>query len=81
MLEERGDIHHLFPKKYLMKNGITNKSMYNQIANYTYLQTEINIKISDNAPKEYMSVVMNQLETGKGIYGGITDKEGIEEES
>lgn len=75
MLEERGDIHHLFPKKYLMKNGVTNKSMYNQIANYTYLQTEINIKISDDAPKEYMSVVMNQLETGKGIYGGITDKE------
>ena len=75
MLEERGDIHHLFPKKYLMKNGVTNKSMYNQIANYTYLQTEINIKISDDAPKEYMSVVMNQLETGEGIYGGITDKE------
>ncbi|SEP67396.1 Protein of unknown function DUF262 [Lachnospiraceae bacterium RM5] len=75
MLEERGDIHHLFPKKYLIKNGLSNKSMYNQIANYAYLQTEINIKISDDAPKEYMSVVINQIETGNGVYGGITNKE------
>ena len=37
MLEERGDIHHLFPKKYLIKNGIASKGMYNQIANYAYL--------------------------------------------
>ncbi|WP_026503999.1 GmrSD restriction endonuclease domain-containing protein [Butyrivibrio sp. NC3005] len=73
MLEERGDIHHLFPKKYLMKNGITNKSLYNQIANYAYLQTEINIKISDDAPNEYMSVVLGQIETGQGVYGGITN--------
>lgn len=75
MLEERGDIHHLFPKKYLMKNGIANKSMYNQIANYAYLQTEINIKISDDAPKEYMSVVLGQIETGQGVYGGITNRD------
>ncbi|MCR5607669.1 MAG: DUF262 domain-containing protein [Lachnospiraceae bacterium] len=75
MLEERGDIHHLFPKKYLMKNGISNKSMYNQIANYAYLQTEINIKINDEAPKDYMDKVLNQIETGKFVYGGITDKE------
>ena len=74
MLEERGDIHHLFPKKYLIKNGVSSKGQYNQIANYVYLQTEINIKISDDAPKEYMSVVMEQCESGKGVYGGITDR-------
>lgn len=77
MLEERGDIHHLFPKKYLMKHGITNKSMYNQIANYAYLQTEINIKISDDAPKDYMAVVSKQIETGQGVYGGITNNEDL----
>lgn len=77
MLEERGDIHHLFPKKYLIKNGISNKSMYNQIANYAYLQTETNIKISDDAPKEYMAVVLKQIETGQCVYGGITDKEDL----
>ena len=75
MLEERGDIHHLFPKKYLMNNGITNKSMYNQVANYAYLQTEINIKISDVAPNEYMEKVYKQIETGDCVYGGITNLE------
>ncbi|MFR2042713.1 MAG: hypothetical protein ACLS4A_07220 [Oscillospiraceae bacterium] len=49
MLENRGDIHHLFPKNYLTKNGVP-QSMYNQIANYVFLQQEINIKISDEAP-------------------------------
>ena len=73
MLEERGDIHHLFPKKYLIQNGITNKGQYNQIANYVYLQAEINVKISAAAPKDYMSVVLRQCETGEPVYGGITD--------
>lgn len=73
MLENRGDIHHLFPKKYLIKNGLS-KSMYNQIANYVFLQQEINIKISDNAPCIYMKEVLNQCETKEPIYGGILDK-------
>lgn len=73
MLENRGDIHHLFPKKYLTNNGFT-KGMYNQIANYVFLQQEINIKISDKAPKIYMKEVLNQCETKEPIYGGIIDK-------
>ena len=72
MLENRGDIHHLFPKNYLTKNGLS-KGQYNQIANYVYLQQEINIKISDDAPCKYMAVVLEQCSTGKPIYGGITD--------
>ena len=79
MLEERGDIHHLFPKKYLTKNGISNKGMYNQIANYVYLQSEINIKISDTAPKDYMAAVLNQCKTGAPVYGGITDMKTLKE--
>lgn len=75
MLEERGDIHHLFPKKYLIRNGVTSKGQYNQIANYVYLQSEINIKISADAPKDYMAVVFHQCETGMPVYGGITDLE------
>ena len=31
MLENRGDIHHLFPKKYLTKHKLE-RGMYNQIA-------------------------------------------------
>jgi len=33
LIEERGDIHHIFPKKYLQKQGYNNHGMYNQIAN------------------------------------------------
>ena len=74
MLENRGDIHHLFPKNYLTKNGVP-QAQYNQIANYVFLQQEINIKISDNAPSDYMSKVFEQCETKQPVYGGIVDKE------
>lgn len=74
MLENRGDIHHLFPKKYLTKNGLA-KSMYNQIANYVFLQQDINIKISDDAPCCYMQEVLNQCETKDPVYGAIVDKQ------
>lgn len=74
MIEQRGDIHHLFPKQYLIKNGINNKAQYNQIANYVYLQSEINIKIKDTAPNIYMADIVNQCETKEPIYGGIVDK-------
>ena len=37
LISIRGDIHHLFPKDYLKKNGLT-KNQYNQIANYVYMQ-------------------------------------------
>lgn len=74
MLEHRGDIHHLFPKQYLIKNGINSKAMYNQIANYVYLQSEINVKIKDAAPCVYMEKVYRQCETGEPVYGGIVDR-------
>ena len=73
MLENRGDIHHLFPKKYLTKHKLE-RGMYNQIANYVFLQQEINIKISDDAPCIYMQEVVNQCKTKKPVYGGIIDK-------
>lgn len=73
MLENRGDVHHLFPKNYLVKNGYK-KSFYNQIANYVYLQQEINIKIKDAAPCNYMKEVWDQCESKKTVYGGIVDK-------
>jgi len=72
MLENRGDIHHLFPKNYLTKHNVP-QTMYNQIANYVYLQQEINIKIKDNAPAAYMKEVYTQCETKDPVYGGITD--------
>lgn len=75
MIEQRGDIHHLFPKQYLIDNGIKDKGMYNQIANYVYLQSEINIKVKDTAPCKYMATVLNQCEDKNPVYGGIVEKD------
>lgn len=74
MLENRGDIHHLFPKKYLVKNGVA-KAQYNQIANYVFLQQEINIRISDDAPAEYMKKVVEQCSNKTPYYGGIVEED------
>lgn len=71
LIEQRGDIHHVFPKKYLQKCGIKERSLYNQIANYVYTQSEINIKIKDQAPKDYMAKVREQCTGGDAVYGGI----------
>lgn len=71
LIEERGDVHHIFPKDYLMKNGYSNKQQYNQIANLAMLQTEINIQISNKAPNEYMQSVINQCNGYENKYGAI----------
>lgn len=77
MIEDRGDIHHIFPKDYLMKNGIANKQMYNQIANFVMLQTEINIKVSNKSPNEYMGQVIEQCNGQENVYGLIGNMEDL----
>jgi hypothetical protein len=47
------DKHHIFPKKYLEKIGISNDRDRNQIANFTFLDYNTNISISDAAPSIY----------------------------
>jgi hypothetical protein len=65
-----GDIHHVYPKDALKKAGIE-KSLYNQIGNYAFAQEEINIKIGNKLPKEYLAVVRAQCEGGQLKYGSI----------
>lgn len=79
LIEDRGDIHHLFPKKYLQKNGLDIRGEYNQIANYVYTQSEINIKIKAAAPCEYMAEVLKRIENKEPTIGGIIDKEDLME--
>lgn len=55
------DIHHIFPKNYLIKNGITDKTDYNQQANKIYIEYKDNIKISDKSPAEYWSLMLESL--------------------
>ncbi len=55
-----GDIHHIFPKQYLVDNGF-DKHEYNQVANYAYLDTPINIKIGKKAPNVYMNEALDAI--------------------
>ncbi len=79
LINNHGDIHHLFPKNYLQKNGLDNKNLYNQIANYAMTQSEINIRIKDEAPKNYMSKVLEQIQTKQPYIGGIVTEEELKE--
>lgn len=75
MIENRGVIHHLFPKKYLQNNGLKNRADYNQIANCVYTQQEINIKIKDVTPNVYMKeVIITQIDTKRPLLGDIVEQ-------
>jgi len=73
LITHRGDIHHIFPRDYLKQHG-HNRGSYNQIANYVYTQSEINIRIGKTSPMEYMQVVLAQCNSGPMRYGGISDR-------
>jgi len=70
----RGDIHHLFPKDYLKKNGYE-QNKYNQIANYVYMQQEINIKVGNKAPSEYFSLLIENFEKSDVRFSGINNQQ------
>ena len=53
------DIHHIFPKNYLVKHGY-DKSKYNRIANFVHLRNDINISVSDLAPREYLGDILSR---------------------
>jgi len=48
--------------------------MYNQVANYVYMQSEINISIGNKSPNIYFSEINNQINGEPLRYGGITDE-------
>ena len=77
LIENRGDIHHIFPKNYLQKNGHDNRGEYNQIANFAMLQTEINIQISDRAPVDYMKSIEKQCAGEENRFGAINNLEDL----
>ncbi|MDO4751035.1 MAG: DUF262 domain-containing protein [Akkermansia sp.] len=75
LIRMQGEVHHIFPKKYLAKHGITDKSKYNQIANYTYLDSQVNKAISDDAPCEYFTKALEAAKRGEAVYGNISCEE------
>lgn len=70
-----GDVHHIFPRAYLKSNGVDNKTKYNQVANYIYLDTQVNKAISDDAPCAYFTRAKEQCETKEIVLGNISDAE------
>jgi hypothetical protein len=74
LISLRGDIHHLFPKDYLKKNGL-DRRQYNQIANYVYMQSEINIKVGNKPPKDYFDVVKTQILNGNQQVSGLSNEQ------
>ncbi len=74
LISLRGDIHHLFPKDYLKKNGLE-RGKYNQIANYVYMQSEINIKVGNKPPKDYFVLINDQIASNNKLVSGISSNE------
>lgn len=62
LIEQRGDVHHVFPKDYLAKHGLK-KSEYNQVANYVYTEQVLNIQLGNDSPKIYMAKIQNDIES------------------
>ena len=74
-----GDVHHIFPKEYLKKNGFNEKSQYNQVANYAYLDTNVNISIGARAPRDYFSEALRQCRGEERKVGTILEKIELED--
>lgn len=54
-------------------NGYNDKNFYNQVANYAYLDTGVNISIGKKEPKEYFSEALAGC-SGTQTVGTITDE-------
>lgn len=78
LISLRGDIHHLFPKDYLKRNGL-DRSKYNQIANYVYMQSEINIKVGNKPPKDYFESIVDQIASDNKLVSGISTESDLHE--
>jgi hypothetical protein len=74
LISVAGDVHHIFPKEYLKQNGIHEKSRYNQVANYAYLDTSVNISVGKRAPNDYFRIAKEQCSTGRIEIGTITNE-------
>jgi hypothetical protein len=53
--------HHLFPKAWLERNGVSDQTQRNQIANYALVEWNDNINISDAEPSKYLPNYLSRL--------------------
>ena len=74
--DESKQMRHLFRQFFLnsvyfshYSYYLPDKSKYNQIANYTYLDTQTNISIGEKAPNEYFRTVFEQCVSKEMKFG------------
>ncbi|QIJ89370.1 Uncharacterized DUF262-containing protein [Mesoflavibacter sp. HG96] len=78
LIEQRGDVHHIFPKKYLSQNGYAPKQ-YNQVANFVFTEQATNIKVGMQTPKDYLAKVMEQIQNGDFDISTLDSRKSLEE--
>ncbi len=78
LIEQRGDVHHIFPKKYLSQNGYAPKQ-YNQVANFVFTEQATNIKVGMQTPKDYLAKVMEQIQNGVFDISTLDSRKSLEE--
>lgn len=78
LIEQRGDVHHIFPKKYLMNNSYPQKA-YNQVANFVYTEQATNIKVGMLTPEEYLNKVKAQIQEGTNGISTIDSENSLKE--
>lgn len=72
-----GDIHHIFPKAYLRKRLDAPQRLYNQVANYAYLEKRINIAIGEESPAGYFGAARDAIASGAPYFGDIDSEEAL----
>ncbi|PZX92814.1 hypothetical protein DOS84_13145 [Flavobacterium aquariorum] len=78
LIEQRGDVHHIFPKKYLMNNGYPQKA-YNQVANFVFTEQATNIKVGMLTPKDYLDKVKAQIQAGTNEISTLDSENSLKE--
>lgn len=78
LIEQRGDVHHIFPKKYLMNNGYSQKA-YNQVANFVFTEQATNIKVGMLNPQDYLDKVKAQIESNTNEISTLDSLKGLNE--
>lgn len=57
--------HHLFPRGWLEKQGLDDRTQINQMANYALLEWPDNIEISDSPPSHYVPEIRGRFPNGQ----------------
>ena len=78
LIEQRGDVHHIFPKKYLANNGYKPKQ-YNQVANFVFTEQATNIKVGMLTPQDYLAKVLEQIKDDVFDISNLDSRKGLEE--